>query len=230
MVMPVLVGGTQSAFVSGRQILDGGLIANEVVWWLKKAKMSAIMLKLDFQKAYDIVRWSFLDHVLECMGFGSKWRAWIGTCVTSTSMSILVNGCPTAPFKMYQGLQQGYQLSPFLFVLVGEVFNKMVEKAKSLNLVEGLKVGYNEVDISHLQFADDTLMLCPNKKECLINYRRLLKCFSIMSGLQINYNKSAMITFRCKESWVNDIKNDLRCSVVHLPITYLVIPLGANPK
>ena len=75
MAIPVLVEETQFAFVSGRQILDGGLIANEVVWWLKKSKVSAIMLKLDFQKAYDTVRWSFLDHILECMGFGSKWQS-----------------------------------------------------------------------------------------------------------------------------------------------------------
>ena len=230
LVMPGLVGETQSAFVSGRQILDGGLIANEVVWWLKKAKMSGFMLKLDFQKAYDTVRWSFLDHVLDCMGFGSKWRSWVGHCVTSASMSILVNGSPSAPFKMNRGLRQGDPLSPFLFVLVGEVFNKMVEKAKSLNLVEGLKVGRDAVDISHLQFANDTLVLCPKKKEYLINYRRMLNYFSIMSGLQINYSKSALIHFRCEESWVDDIKNELRCSAVHLPITYLGIPLGANPK
>ena len=47
-VMPDLVGETQSAFVSGKQILDGGVVGNEVVWWLKKAKVSAVMLKLDF--------------------------------------------------------------------------------------------------------------------------------------------------------------------------------------
>ena len=64
-VMPSLVGEIQSTFVSRRQILIGALIANEVVWWLKRTKVSAMMLKLDFQKAYDIVRWSFLDHVLD---------------------------------------------------------------------------------------------------------------------------------------------------------------------
>ena len=51
-----------------------------------------------------------------------------------------------------------------------------------------------------------------------------------MSGLQINYSKSALIPFQCEDLWVDEIKNILRCSAVHLPIMYVSIPLGANPK
>ena len=47
-IMPALVGETQYAFVSGSRIMDGALIANEVAWWLKKSRMSVVMLKLDF--------------------------------------------------------------------------------------------------------------------------------------------------------------------------------------
>ena len=144
--------------------------------------------------------------------------------------SILINGSLLAPFKMRRDLRQGDPLSSFLFVLVGEVFNKMMELAKCLNLVEGINIGQNAVDLSHLQFADDTLVLCPNKKECLTNYRRLLSCFSVMSELQINYSKSASIPFGCEDSWVRKIKNDLWCSIVRLLIIYLGIPLGANPE
>ena len=59
-VMPGLVGEMQSAFIKDRQILDGTLKANEIVWWLRKAKEKVVLLKLDFQKAYDTVRWCFL--------------------------------------------------------------------------------------------------------------------------------------------------------------------------
>ena len=93
-MMPIIVGESQYGFVEKRQILDGALIANEVVWWMKKIKQ-AIMLKLDFQKSYDMVRWDFLDMVLERMGFGLTWRRWISCCITSASMSILVNGSPS---------------------------------------------------------------------------------------------------------------------------------------
>lgn len=73
-VMANLVGESQSAFVQGRQILDGALIANEAVHWVKRRKKEAIIMKLDFRKAYDSVRWIFVDQVLEKMGFGRVWR------------------------------------------------------------------------------------------------------------------------------------------------------------
>ena len=63
-VMNGLVGETQTAFIQGRQILDGTLISCEVVHWLKKHKKEAVLVKLDFCKAYDLVRWVFVDHVL----------------------------------------------------------------------------------------------------------------------------------------------------------------------
>ncbi|XP_072062309.1 uncharacterized protein [Arachis hypogaea] len=74
--MPRLVGETQSAFVKGRKIHDGALIACEMVHWLKMRNKEAAIIKLDFQKAYDRVKWNFVDIVLEKMGFGCRWRAW----------------------------------------------------------------------------------------------------------------------------------------------------------
>ena len=65
-----LVGDTLTAFVQGRQILDGALIANEFVHWVKKRKKETIIMKLDFQKVYDSIRWTFVDQVLQKMGFG----------------------------------------------------------------------------------------------------------------------------------------------------------------
>ena len=62
-VLPSLIGESQTVFVADRQILDGALIANEVVHWLKKKKKQGILLKLDFQKAYDTIDWDALDIV-----------------------------------------------------------------------------------------------------------------------------------------------------------------------
>ena len=63
-VMGGLVSKTQIAFVQWRQILDVALIACEVIQWLKKKKKSVVLLKLDFQKVYDSIRWTFIDHML----------------------------------------------------------------------------------------------------------------------------------------------------------------------
>lgn len=186
-VMPSLIGETQSAFIKERQILDGALIANEMVQWAKKNKKEVVLLKLDFQKAYDSISWSFIDHMLVLMGFGPKWRRWVNQCLKTAIISILVNGSPTTPFKMGRGLRQGDPISPFLFVLATEAFNQMMKIVIDKGFVKGLKVGSGEVNISHLQFADDTLIFCPAKRKFVTNLRRILDCFQLLSGLKINF-------------------------------------------
>lgn len=140
-VIAPLIDDCQSAFIKDRQILDGVLIANESLKWLKRKKISGALLKLDFQKAYDSVNWDFLKLVLVKMGFGYRWINWILNCVCSSSMSILINGTPLKPFKMEKGLQQGDPLSPYLFILVTEVLAIFLNKAINLHLIEPLFIG-----------------------------------------------------------------------------------------
>jgi len=148
--MPVLVGENQIAFIAGRQILNGALIVNAVITWLRRTKKPGALLKIDVQKAYDIVNSFFLDSVLQQMAFGSVWRGWINSCLSIASISVLVNKTPTTPFPVKGGLQEGDPLSPFLFVLVVEVLSKVLYKASSNGIFRGLTVGQDDVHISHL--------------------------------------------------------------------------------
>jgi len=229
-VLPKLVGETQSAFVKDRQILDGALIANETVNWLRKKKKSGILLKLDFEKAYDTIDWVSMDMVLKEMGFGEKWRKWVRVCTTTPRISILFNGSPCKPFKMGRGLRQGDPLSAFLFVLMAEVMNRLLLRASSMGLFQGLQVGRQGVTITHLQFAEDTLLFCEAKEESLQNIKGLLLGFQSFSGLAVNYSKSGLIVFGKDESWAIEMAEKLSCKLVHLPITYLGVPLGANMR
>ncbi|KAF2313957.1 hypothetical protein GH714_020925 [Hevea brasiliensis] len=81
----------QSAFIKGRQILDGILIANEVIHSPKKKNSSGILFKIDFRKTFDLVNWVSLMSIMEQLGFGSKWRGWIWECFSTTKVSVLVN-------------------------------------------------------------------------------------------------------------------------------------------
>ncbi|XP_016206964.1 uncharacterized protein LOC107647403 [Arachis ipaensis] len=205
-VMPGLVGETQSAFVKGRKIHDGALIACETVQWLKTRKKKAAIIKLDFQKAYDRVKWNFVDIVLQKMGFGRRWREWVRECIGSASMAILINGSPSKPFKMERGLRQGDSLSPFLFVLVVEVLHRMIGEAVRNRQISPLLVGKENIELSHLQFADDTILFCPPEEETVRNYARLLSIGPT----------TCVVFWGCKEA--------------NLLVRYLGIPLGANPR
>nr|GFA96303.1 RNA-directed DNA polymerase, eukaryota [Tanacetum cinerariifolium] len=72
----------------GRQIMDGPFILNEIMHWCSSKKKQALIFKVDFEKAYDSVRWDFLDEALQKFGFGTKWRLWIQSCLRSSKSSI----------------------------------------------------------------------------------------------------------------------------------------------
>ena len=95
-VMNGLVEENKSAFIQRRQILDGALIGCEIVHWLKKIKETRSDGKTNFKKVYDLVHWSFVDHVFEEISFGEIWRRWIRGCLSTAAVSILVNGFPSS--------------------------------------------------------------------------------------------------------------------------------------
>ena len=106
-VLHETIHSTQGAFVQGRQILDAVLIANEIVDEKRRSGEEGVVFKIDFKKAYDHVKWDFLDHVLEKKGFSSKWRSWMRGCLSSVSYAILVNGNAKGWVKVARGLRQG---------------------------------------------------------------------------------------------------------------------------
>lgn len=102
-VIHLVISENQSSFIKGRQILDGILIVDEIVEETKLLKKKGVMFKVDFEKAYDSVSWDFLNFVMEKMGFSNVWRKWISECLSSASVSVLVNGSAMEEFRMSQG-------------------------------------------------------------------------------------------------------------------------------
>ncbi|XP_071694306.1 uncharacterized mitochondrial protein AtMg01250-like [Rutidosis leptorrhynchoides] len=115
------------------------------------------------------------------MGFGCKWRSWILACLKSASISILVNGSPTSEFRLERGVRKGDPLSPFLFILAAEGLNILTKAAIDKGLLKGVKVGSDNVLVSHLQYADDTLFLGEWSHSNAFNLRNILKYCELAS-------------------------------------------------
>ena len=91
--------------LKGRQILDVVLIANEAIDSRLRSRIRGIVCKLDIEKVYDHVNWSFLLKVMGKMSFDQKWIEWIQVCISTANFSVLVNGVPQCFFQSTRGLQ-----------------------------------------------------------------------------------------------------------------------------
>jgi hypothetical protein len=81
-----VVKPSQTALLPGRYILEGVVTLHETIHELKRKKQKGVILKLDFEKAYDKVNWSFLQQVLRMKGFYNKWCLWIDQIVSGGSV------------------------------------------------------------------------------------------------------------------------------------------------
>jgi len=220
---------SQTAFVHDRQIMDGLLIANEVVNEARKLKKKLMLFKVDFEKAYDSIDWNYLDTVMSRMGFRTLWRKWIKECIGTASASVLMNGSPTTEFPLKRGLRQGDPLSPFLFLLAVEGLNVLMKAVVDSNLFIGYRFGlHNELFVSHLQFADVTLLMGEKSWANVRAFRAVFVLFESVSGLKVNFHKSMLSGINIGESWLGAAATVLSCIVGRVPFMYLELPVGGD--
>lgn len=132
------------------------MIANKIIDGAKRMKNPTLLFKVDFEKAYDMVWWSFLYYV---MNFNNRLIKWIRCYVESMSMSVLANVSSMEEFKGERGLSQGDPLTPFLFIMVSEGLGGLMKEAVKKELFEGVHFGEMNFSIFILQFEDDTLFV-----------------------------------------------------------------------
>lgn len=113
-------------------------------------------VKLDLEKAYDRVRWSFLIHVLEAVGFDEPMVKPIMFTITTAQMSVYWNGQRLDPIQSQRGLRQEDPLAPYLFVLCMDVLSQYIHRAEGTWLWRPIRASRRGPAISHL-FTDDLL-------------------------------------------------------------------------
>jgi hypothetical protein len=67
-----LISPSQTAFILGKNIMEGVVMLHETIHEIHRKKMSGVILKLDFEKTYDKVNWEFLQQTLRIKGFSVK--------------------------------------------------------------------------------------------------------------------------------------------------------------
>lgn len=191
-----LISPQQSAFVGGRLIQDNLMVAQEAFHYLRKKRASnncGFAIKLDMNKAYDRVDWNFLRAVLISFGFSPMWVSSVMSLVSSVKYSYQVNGSRSKVIVPSRGLRQGDPLSPYLFILVFDVFSRLISYANSIGLIKGLTLAKDAPTLTHLFFADDSVLFGRASKEEMFQVVKILNDFTVASGQMINLQKSGII-------------------------------------
>lgn len=227
-VLGKVIGESQSAFLKGRFILDGVVALNEAIEDAKKSKKKRLLFKVDFAKAFDSVSWEFLLKMLENLNFPTKWVLWMKECISTANANVLVNGSPSGEFELQRGLRQGDPLSPFLFLVAAEGLNLLVKRAVTRKMLQAAHIGRDNVQVSHVQYADDTMFIVEGEKMNAKAILWILKLFESASGLAANFDKCWAFGVNMGIEEVVDLVEGLGCRVGMLPAPYLGLKVGGR--
>ena len=155
-----------------------------------KGKEGYIAVKVDLEKAYDRLEWSFVYNVLQAFHFPINIINLIMSCISNTSLSVLVNGSTLDPIRPSRGIRQGDPISPYLFILCMEYLGFLIEKKYSNGSWCSLKASRGNIKISHLFFADDLILFAKATNEIGDVISEVLNDFCLESGQKISFTKS----------------------------------------
>jgi hypothetical protein len=193
---------------------------------LDKGKDKGMIFKIDFEKAYDRVRWDFLEETMKGKNFSDQWINWVMQTVRGGQVCINVNGTRGPYFRTMRGLRQGDPLSPLLFNLVADALSAMMDKAVERDLIVGVLDKLVDKGVSHIQYADDTVLMIDGSNKSIINLKILLYCFEWLSRQKINYHKSEVIFFEFTQDEKERKANMMNYKLGELPVKYLGIPVS----
>jgi len=148
----------------------------------KSESIPDILVSLDFRKAFDSLKWSFMMKAQDISSFGTSIKRWISTFYTNIECKAINNGFMTNWFRPSRGVRQGCPLSPYLFVLSTEVLSSKIRQEPSISGIEPI-------------CGRDTNLFCAD----LISVENALKTvgdFGRLAGLKFNIKKSKAIWLR----------------------------------
>jgi hypothetical protein len=143
------------------------------------------MLKLDFEKAYNKINWTFVQQTLRMKDLSSTWCKWVASFMEGGHVGIKVN----------DQVRQGDPHSPILFNIVVDMLTILINRAKRGGQISRAILNIIDDGLSILQYVDDTILFMDHNLEQTQNMKMLLAAFEQMSSLKINYHKSELFCF-----------------------------------
>jgi hypothetical protein len=160
------------------------------------SKVGFMSIKLDMSKAYDRVEWKFLEAVMRKLGFEDRWINLVMSCVRSVTYSVVINGNLVGHIRPTRGIRQGDPISPYMFLLYAEALSAMLSKAVHSGTITGIPTSPKGPRISHLFFADDSLLFCRVNSVEWMRLIRISGVYEAGSGQKLNLDKTSVFFSR----------------------------------
>ena len=116
-------------------------------------------------------------------------------CFSNMSYYIAVNGAEIGPVVPSRGLRQGDPISPYLFLIVAEGLSLLIQDSENRGLLHGCCAKVGCPLVSHLFFADDSLLFFDGTMEEAIRIKQILGVYEKASDQAINFDKSSILFF-----------------------------------
>lgn len=182
-----VVSEDQTGFIRGRSILTNLLNIQSLIEKSDVENQPGYLLAVDFQKAFDTVRWELIFRALELFGFGEFVLEVVKMLFTDIKTCIYNAGFSSGFFFPSRGIRLGCCSSPSLFILASELMAILVRKSQK---IKGLQIGDRKVVIS--QYADDSTFFVQNSAS-INELLTLLNSFAAFSGLKVNASKTFLL-------------------------------------
>ncbi|XP_062074810.1 uncharacterized protein LOC133778804 [Humulus lupulus] len=184
-------------------------------------------LKIDLSKAYDTVNWCFLERLLVCLRFPTRFIHWVMVCLRSTSYVLMMNGRLQGGFQGVKGLRQGDPISPLLFVLIMEYLTQLLQLGAQQHdfrfhpLCKSLK-------IINLCFADGLIIFYKANRGSGQCVKKIFDDFCSSTGLKANLSKSQVYFGGVLNANKVNLLQVLQFEEGTFPFKYLGVPM--RPK
>ena len=187
-VIDKVIGRNQKAYSSKKNITSVLLNIINMINSTKQSKKSALIIAIDFRKAFDSINHSFIDTCLKTLNFGESFRKWVQLFFSDRETYLMMNGFLEEKIYLQQGVPQGDILSPLIFILVVEFLLLKIGYTKT---VKGVFFPNGEARAE--AYADDTTIGISRSPENLSNLVKIINNFTLISGLHANLDKTHVI-------------------------------------
>ena len=221
--LPYLIDQDQTGFLKGRYIGQNIVTIFDIMHHSEVQNIPALMISIDFEKAFDKLEWPFMFKCLDFFGFPTYIKEWVKILYTDIKSSVTNNGWHSEYFDLGRGVRQGCPLSPYLFILCAEI---LAMQTRDNAKIEGIDIGNKNYKI--LQYADDTQLFTKFKAESINAILKTFGDFTKVSGLKINFDKSEVLRIGQIKNSNLKIKTDLELKWTNEPLKVLEILVSPN--